>query len=120
MKNLSTTLKRVFLVGAIIYVAALACTPVDAGDDGTAFALGSGVYGPSHLRDNYSGNTSSDMGLMISLSRLVSLDLRLSTVGTGQTPAAANQSSTPPIPIPKAPGSDLRYSRLGVGLNFRF
>jgi hypothetical protein len=46
--------------------------------------------------------------------------LRLSSVSTGQAPTGENQSSAPPIPIPKTPGSDLRYSRLGAGLSFRF
>ena len=72
------------------------------------------------LSDNHSGNASSDHGLIIPLTPSVSLDLRLSSVDTGQAPTGENQSSVPPIPIPKAPGSDLRYSRLGVGLSFRF
>jgi hypothetical protein len=121
MKNLSITLKRAFLVLGIMSVGVLVCAPVHAGEEGITFALsGSGVYVRSHSSDNLSGNASSDMGLIVPLSRSIALDFRLSSVGTGQAPAGKNQSSAPPIPIPKAPGSDLRYSRLGVGLSFRF
>lgn len=124
MKNLSTTLKRAFLVLGIMGVAILVYIPAGADEYGTPFALnalnGSDFHARSDLSDNHSGNASSDIGLIISLTRSVSLDLRLNSVGTGQAPAGENQSSAPPIPIPKAPGSDLRYSRLGVGLSFRF
>jgi hypothetical protein len=121
MKNLSKTMKRAFLVVGIMSVAILVHTPVSAGEEGASFALsGSGFHARSNLSDNHSGNASSDMGLIIPLGRSVALDFRLSSVGTGQAPAGENQSSAPPIPIPKAPGSDLRYSRLGVGLSFRF
>jgi hypothetical protein len=121
MNNLSTTLKRAFLVVGIMGVAILVYIPAGADEYGTPFALnGSDFHARSDLSDNHSGNASSDIGLIISLTRSVSLDLRLNSVGTGQAPAGENQSSAPPIPIPKAPGSDLRYSRLGVGLSFRF
>jgi hypothetical protein len=121
MKNLSTTLERAFLVLGIIGIAISVCTPAGAGDYGTRFTLsGSDFLARSGLSDNHPGNASSDVGLIISLTRSVSLDLKLSSVGTGQAPTGENQSSAPPIPIPKAPGSDLRYSRLGVGLSFGF
>lgn len=121
MKNLLTTLKRAFLVVGIMGVAILVDTPAGAGEYGTPFTLsGSDFHAHSDLSDNHSENASSDHGLIISLTRSVSLDLRLSSVGTGQAPTGENQSSAPPIPIAKAPGSDLRYSRLGVGLSFGF
>jgi len=121
MKNLSTTLKRAFLVLGIMGVAILVYTPAGAGEYGTTFALSeSDFHLDSDLSDSHSGNASSDHGLIIPLTPSVSLDLRLSSVDTGQAPTGENQSSVPPIPIPKAPGSDLRYSRLGVGLSFRF
>jgi hypothetical protein len=121
MKNLSTTLKRAFLVLGIVGVAILVYTPAGAGEYGTRFVLsGSDFLARSGLSDNHSGNASSDVGLIISLTRSVSLDLKLSSVGTGHAPTGEEQSSVPPIPIPKAPGSDLRYSKLGVGLSFRF
>ena len=121
MKNLSTTLKRAFLVLGIMGVAILVYTPAGAGEYGTTFALSeSDFHLHSDLSDSHSGNASSGHGLIIPLTPSVSLDFRLSSVDTGQAPTGENQSSVPPIPIPKAPGSDLRYSRFGVGLNFRF
>ena len=121
MKNLSTTLKRAFLVLGIIGVAVLVYTPAGAGEyEKTLGVSGSDFQVRSDPSDNHSGNASSDHVLIVSLTQSVSLDLRLSSVGTGQAPTGENQSSAPPIPIPKAPGSDLRYSRLGVGLSFRF
>jgi hypothetical protein len=121
MKNLSTTLKRAFLVVGIMGVTILVYTPAGADEYGTTFALsGSDSHTRSDLSDNLSGNSSSNHGLIIPLTQSVSLDLRLSSVSTGQAPTGENQSSVPPIPIPKEPGSDLRYSRLGVGLSFKF
>jgi len=121
MKNLSATPKRAFLVLGIIGVAILVYTPAGAGEYETPFAFsGSDFHARSDLSDNHPGNASSDVGLIISLTRSVSLDLKLSPVDTGQAPTGEKQSSAPPIPIPKAPGSDLRYSRLGVGFSFKF
>lgn len=121
MKNLSTTLKRAFLVLGIIGVAVLVCTPAGAGEYEKTFgASGSDFHVRSDPSDNHSGNASSDHVLIVSLTQSVSLDLKLSSVDTGQAPTGEKQSSAPPIPIPKAPGSDLRYSRLGVGLSFKF
>ncbi len=122
MKRLSRIiLKRAFLVVGIIGVAILVCTPAGAGEYGTTFALsGSDSHARSDLSDNLSENSSSNLGLIIPLTRSVSLSLRLSSVSTGRAPIGENQSSVPPIPIPNTPGSDLRYSRLGAGLSFRF
>ena len=121
MKNLSTTLKKAFLVFGLMVVAILVCTPADAGEDGITSALsGRDFYPRCNLSDNHPGNASGATELIISLTRSLSLDLRLSSVGTGQALPGEKQLGTPPIPIPKAPGSDLRYSRLGLGLSFGF
>jgi hypothetical protein len=121
MKILSTTLRRAFLVLGIMGVAILVYTPAGAGEYGTIFALSeSDFHLHSDPSDSHSGNASSGHRLIIPLTPSVSLDLRLSSVDTGQAPTGENQTSVPPIPIPKAPGSDLRYSRFGVGLSFKF
>ncbi len=121
MKNLSTTLKKAFLVVGLMIVAILVCPPTGAGEDGTTSAIsGRDFYPRGNLSDNRPENSSGATGLIISLTQSLSLDLRLSSVGTGQALPGEKQLSTPPIPIPKAPGSDLRYSRLGVGLSFGF
>jgi hypothetical protein len=41
-------------------------------------------------------------------------------VATGQSSNGERELGTPPIPISKPPGSDLHYTRLGVGFSFRF
>jgi len=121
VEDLLAILKKAFLVLGIMSAAIFVCTPVGAGQEGTGFALKwSGFPVRSGPSDNHSGNGSSDMGFVISLTPSLSLDLKLSSVETGQAPAGETQSSVPPIPIPKAPGSELRYGRLGVGLSFRF
>ena len=121
MKNLSTTRKKAFLLVGLMIVAILVVTPAGAGDHATTSTLsGSDFFARSDRSDNHSGNASPDTRLMISLTRSLSLDLRLSTVGIGQAPLGEKQVSAPPIPISKTPGSDLRYSRLGVGLSFGF
>ena len=121
MKNLSATLKRAFLVVGIMGITILVYTPAGAGEYRTTFALsGSDSHALSDLSDNLSGNSSSSHGLIMPLTQSLSLDLRLSSVSTGQAQTGENQSSAPPIPIPKVPGSDLHYSRLGVGLSFKF
>jgi hypothetical protein len=121
MKNLSTALKKAFLVLGLMIVGILVCTLAGAGEDGTTLAFsGRDFYPRSNLSDNHPENASGATELIISLTRSLSLDLRLSSVGTGQVPPGEKQLGTPPIPIPKAPGSDLRYSRLGVGLSFGF
>ena len=121
MKNLSTTRKRAFLVVGLMIVAILVYTPAGAGEHETTSTLsGNDFYARRDPSDNHSGNASPFTGLMISLTRSLSLDLRLSSVGIGQAPLGEKQVGAPPIPIPKAPGSDLRYSRLGVGFSFGF
>jgi len=121
MKNLSTALKKAFLIVGLTIVAILVCTPAGAGDEWTASALGGrDFHGRSNLGDNRLENASQGTGLIISLTRSLSLDLRLSSVSKGQAPPIENQSGTPPIPIPNETGSGLRYSKLGVGLRFGF
>jgi len=120
MKNLSTTLKKAFLVVGLVIVAVLVRAPANAGEDGLNFALsGKDLHPHSNPSDNHSENVSSDIGLTIPLTRSFSFDLALSSVDTGQVPPGEKKLGTPPIPIPK-PGSDLRYSRLGLGLSFGF
>ena len=121
MKNSSTTPKRAFLLIGLMIMAILVWTSANAGDDGTTFSFSGKDF---YSRDNFSNNLresgSGATKLIIPLSRSLSLDLGLSSVGRGQSPSGEKQWDTPPIPIPKAPGSDLHYSRLGVGLSFGF
>jgi hypothetical protein len=120
MKDLSTTLKKAFLVFGLMMVAILACTPANAGEDGTTSSLGGkDFYSRANMSKDYPENGSVAPKLIIPLSPLFSLDLGLSSVDTGQSPPGEKQPGTPPIPILKAP-SDLRYGRLGVGLSFGF
>ena len=121
MKNLSTTRKRAFLLVGLMIVAILVVTPAGAGDQETTSTLsGSDFFARSDRSDNHSGNASPYTGLIISLTRSLSLDLRLSSVGLGQAPLGEKQVGAPPMPISKTPGSDLRYGRLGVGFSFGF
>jgi hypothetical protein len=121
MKNLSITLKKAFFVVALMIAAVLAYTPARAGEDGINSNLsGRDLYLHSNLTDNHSDKASGNIGLAIPLTGSLSLDLGLSSVGTGQVPPGEKKPDTPPIPITKSPGTDLRYSRLGVGLSFGF
>jgi len=121
MKNLLTTLKKPLLVAGLMIVAILVCTPAGAGEDGITSAFRGGYfYFSGNLDDNHPENASHNIGLIISLTRSLSLDLRLSSVSTGKAPPVENQLGTPPIPIPNETGSGLRYSRFGAGLSFRF
>jgi len=105
MKNLSTTVKRAFLVAGLMIVATLVCT----------------VCTPAGAGESRSDTSSSaDIGLTFPLTQSLSLDLRLSSVNTGQVPPGETQLYAPPIPLHKEPGFDLRYSRVGVGLSFGF
>ena len=121
MKNLSTTLKKALLVVVLMTIAMLVCTPAGAGEDGTTSASsGRDFYASGNPSDDHPENASRNFGLIIPLTQSLSLDLRLSSVGTGQAPPGEKQLGTPPIPIPNEPGSMLRYRRLGAGLSFRF
>jgi len=109
MKNLSTTMRRDFLVAGLMIVAILAWTPAGADENGTTLHVnGSDV------------SWSAGVGLTLPLAGSLSLDLRLSSVDTGQVSPAERQANTPPIPFRKEPGSDFRYTRAGVGLSFGF
>ena len=121
MKNLSTPRKRAFLVAGLMVVAILVYTSAGADDhETTSTPSGIDFYARNDRSDNHSGNASPYTGLIISLTRSLSLDLRLSSVGVGQAPLGEKQVGAPPIPIFKTPGSDLRYGRLGVGFSFGF
>ena len=121
MKNSSTILKRAFLALAFLIAALWMYTGAGAEEKGAASApRGSHSYARDNSSDNHSGNASRDVGLILSLTRSLSLDLKLGSVDTGQAPTGEKQLGAPPIPIPKAPGSDLRYSRLGVGFILGF
>jgi len=109
MKDLSTIVKRAFLVVGLMIVAILVYTPASAGENGTT----------SHISGS-DVSSSAGIGLTFPLTRSLSLDLRLSSVNTGQVPPGETQLYAPPIPLPKESGFDLRYSRVGVGLSFGF
>ena len=109
MKNLSTMVKRTFLVAGLIIVAILVWTPVGAGENETSYRI-----------DGSDASSSVGIGLTFPLAGSLSLALRLSSVDTGQVPPGQRQAYAPPIPFRKEPGSDLRYSRVGVGLSFGF
>jgi len=94
--------KRAILVAGLMIVAILVGTPAGAGESGS------------------DASSSADIGLKFPLSQSLSLDLRLSSVNTGQVPPGETQLYAPPIPLPKEPGFDLRYTRVGVGLSFGF
>jgi len=102
MKDLSTIVKRAILVAGLMIVAILVCTPAGAGES------------------RGDASSSAGNGLTFSLTRSLSLDLRLSSVNTGQVPPGEKQPYAPPIPLPEEPGFDLRYIRVGVGLSFGF
>ena len=109
MKNLSTIVKSGLLVAGLMIVAILVCTPAGAGENGTTF----------HISGS---DASSSVGIRLTfpLTRSLSLDFGLSSVNTGQVPPGETQLYAPPIPHPKEPGFDLRYTRVGVGLSFGF
>ncbi len=121
MKNLSTTLKKAFLVIGLIFAAVLAYTLAGASEDGITSSHNEGhLYSGGNLNSNPPDSSAGAADLMIPLSGSFSLDLRLSSVGRGQSLPGETQPGTPPIPIPRSPGSDLRYSRFGLGLSFGF
>jgi len=109
MMNLSSKVKRALLVAGLMIVAILVYIPAGAGENGTTF----------HISGS-DASSSAGIGLTFPLTQSLSLDLRLSSVDAGQVPPDEKQLYVPPIPFPKEPGSDLRYSRVGVGLSFRF
>jgi hypothetical protein len=109
MKNLSTIVKRAFLVVWLMIVAILVYTPAGAGESGTTF----------HISGS-DASSSAGIGLTFPLTQSLSLDLSLSSVNTGHVPPGETHLYVPPIPLPKESGFDLRYSRVGVGLSFGF
>ena len=109
MKNLSIVTKRTFFVVGLIIAAIFVSTPAGAGQDQVASTIGG-----SDL------TLSPGAGLRIPLSELFFLDLNLSSVATGPSSASETQLGAPPIPFSRPPGSDLHYTRLGVGFSFKF
>lgn len=109
MKNLSTVVKRAFLVAGLMIAAILVCTPAGAGENGTTFHM-----------SRSDASSSAGIGLTFPLTESLSLDLRLSSVDTGQAPPGERQVYAAPIPFRKEPGSDLRYTRVGVGISLGF
>jgi hypothetical protein len=75
MKNLSTTVKRGFLVAGLMIVAILVYKPVVAGENGATLSTNGSDVSPS-----------AGTGLRISLTPSFSLDLRLNSVETSQVP----------------------------------
>ena len=121
INNPSTILKKAFFAVTLIISALLVYTPAGAAESWPALSLsGENSYARNDSSDNHSGNASHDVGLILSLTQSLSLDLRLGSVDTGQARTGQKELGAPPIPISKAPGSDLRYSRLGVGLVLGF
>ena len=109
MKNLSTIIKRSLFVAGLMIIVLLVYTPAGAGENRTPSQISVG--------DAFS---SAGIGLKLPLTQSLSLDLKISSVNTGQVPPGETQLYAPPVPIPKEPGSGLRYSRFGVGLSFGF
>ena len=109
MKNSSIVAKRAFLIVGLIVATILVSTPAGAGQDRATFTMNG-----SDL------SQSSGAGLRIPLSESFSLDLNLSSVLTGPSSIGERQFGAPPIPLSKPPGSDLHYTRLGVGFSFKF
>lgn len=110
MRNLSTIMKRAFLIAGLTIVTILVYTPAGAGESGPTF----------HISGSDAFSLSGGTGLRIPLTGSLSLDLNLSSVDTGQSPTGERQFGGPPIPLPRPPESDLHYTRFGVGFSFRF
>jgi hypothetical protein len=108
MKNSSIVTQRVFLIVGLIIATIFVSTPAGAGQDQVTAISGGDL------------SLSAEPGLRIPLSGLFSLDLNLSSVPTGPSSTGERQWGDPPIPLSKPPGSDLHYTRLGVGFSLRF
>ncbi len=114
-------MKKRFSVVGLMIAAVLVWTSANAGEERTLFSLsGKDFHSRNQLSSNPPEKPSGATDLTIPLSGSISLELGLSSVGRGQSSPREKEPGTPPIPIHKAPGSDLRYSRLGVGLSFEF
>jgi len=121
MKNSLAMVRNAFFIMAFVVLATTVSTWARAGEVGSpARSGGDDTNVRGVLSDHDSENAPHSMGFIISLTRSLSLDLKLGSVDTGQTPTAQKQLGSPPIPLPKAPGYDLRYSRLGVGFSIGF
>jgi len=109
VKNSSIITLRAFLIVGLIIATFLASTPADAEQ-----ALATFTIGGSDL------SLSRGAGLKIPLSESITLDLNLASVAIGPSSSGERQMGSPPLPISKPPGSELHYTRLGVGFSFRF
>jgi len=109
MKNLPIMTKRTFFIAGFILATIFVSLPARAAQDETTFAIND-----SDL------SLSGGAGLSIPLSGLFSLDLNLSSVPTNSSSPSERQLGAPPIPVSKPSGSDLHYTRLGVGFSFKF
>jgi len=109
MRNSSIITQRAFLIVGLIIATTLISTPVGAGQERASSTISTSAL-----------SLSAGGGLEIPLSESFSLDFNLSSVATGQSSNGERELGTPPIPISKSPGSDLHYTRLGVGFSFRF
>jgi len=107
-KSLIVAQRGVLIVGLII-ATILVSAPASAGQERSNFAISG-----SDL------SLAGGAGLRIPLSGLFSLDLNLSSVATGPSSTGEGSLGAPPIPLSKPPGSDLHYTRLGVGFSFKF
>lgn len=109
MRNSSIVTSRAFLIVGLIILTILVSMPAGAGQDRvTSTISGSDL------------SLSPGAGLRIPLSESFSLDLNLTSVATGPSLTGEREVGAPPIPFSKPPGSDLHYTRLGVGFSLRF
>ncbi len=109
MRNSAIQFQRKLLIAGLFSAIILASAPGLAAQDHAVF--------PLSVSDV---SLSSGGGLKIPLSESLSLDLKLSSVPTAPSTMGEREFGIPPIPFSKPPGSDLHYTRLGVGFNFRF
>ena len=101
--------QKALLIVALFFATILPSTSVLAGQDVTIAHLNSGDL-----------SLSSGAGLKIPLSESLSLNLNLTSVATTPSSMGEREFGTPPIPFSKPTGSDLHYTRLGVGFSFRY
>ncbi len=109
MRKSSILFQKKLLTVGLFSAVILASAPVLAVQDPAVFPLSGGDL-----------SLSSGAGLKIPLSEYLSLDLKLSSVPTTPSTMGDREFGIPPIPFSKPPGSDLHYTRLGVGFSFRF
>lgn len=109
MRNSSILFQNKLLIFGLLSAIILAFAPGLAAQDPAVVPLSGGDL-----------SLSSGGGLKIPLSEYLSLDLNLGSVHTAPSTMGEREFGIPPIPFSKPPGSDLHYTRLGVGFSFRF